>query len=238
VVLHLELLGPALGPVGQEHLDGVQHGHRPGRALAQRLAHTVLEQRAVDGGVGLRDADAGEEVFDGRGRIAPAAHGGEGRHAGIVPAGHAALLDQAAQQALGHDGPGQVEPRELDLARRVGEPGLPHDPVVQRAVDLVLQRAQRMGDALQRVLQRVLEVVHRVDAPLAAGAVVVVAQDAVERRVPHQDVRRRHVDLGAQHPRAVGELARLHAPEQVEVFLHGAVPVGAVDAGPGQRAAV
>ena len=48
----------------------------------------------------------------------------------------------------------------------------------------------------------------------------------------------RHVDLGAQHARAVGEFAGAHAAEQVEVFLDGAVAERAVLAGLGQRAAV
>ena len=237
VVFHRQRLHPALRPVGQHDLNGVQYRHRPGRGVAQRLTHAVLEQRAVHGGVRLGDAHPGQEVRDGLRRVAAAAHGGQRGHPGIVPAGHLALLHEATQVALGHDGAGQVEPRELDLARRMGEPGLAHHPVVQRAVDLVLQRAQRVGHALQRVLQRVLEVVHRVDAPLVAGAVVVVAQDAVQRRVPHEYVRRGHVDLRTEDSRSVRELARLHPLEQVQVFLYGAPAVGAVHARLRQRTA-
>jgi hypothetical protein len=77
-----------------------------------------------------------------------------------------------------------------------------------------------------------------VDAPFVAGAVVVVAEDAVERRVAHEDVWRRHVDLRAQHPRAVRELALLHPAEEVQIFLHGTIAVGAVHAGLCERAAI
>ena len=63
-------------------------------------------------------------------------------------------------------------------------------------------------------------------------------QDAVHHRVAQVEVRRRHVDLGAQRARAVGELAGAHALEQVEVLLDGAVAVRAFLAGLGQRAAV
>ena len=63
-------------------------------------------------------------------------------------------------------------------------------------------------------------------------------QDAVERGVAHEHVGGGHVDLGAQHAAAVRELALLHAAEQVQVFLHAAVAIGAVDAGGGQGAAV
>ncbi|MGY4595783.1 hypothetical protein ACVWXL_003529 [Bradyrhizobium sp. GM22.5] len=43
--------------------------------------------------------------------------------------------------------------------------------------------------------------------------------------------------LGPQHARAVREFARLHATEQVEVFIHGAIAERRVLAGLGQRAA-
>ena len=47
----------------------------------------------------------------------------------------------------------------------------------------------------------------------------------------------RHVDLGAQHARAVREFAGAHAAEQVEVLLHAALAERAVLARLGQRAA-
>ena len=47
--------------------------------------------------------------------------------------------------------------------------------------------------------------------------------DAVHDRVAEQHVRVGHVDLGAQDLFAVGEFAVLHALEQVEVLLDGAV---------------
>ena len=52
-----------------------------------------------------------------------------------------------------------------------------------------------------------------------AGARMLGMQDAVEHRIAQIDVARRHVDLGAQHARAVGELAGAHAAEQIEVLL-------------------
>ena len=103
---------------------------------------------------------------------------------------------------------------------------------------LELQRAERVRDALDRVRQRVREVVHRVDAPGVAGAVVRRAPDAVERRVAHVDVGRRHVDLRPQRVGAVRELARAHPAEQIEVLRDGPVPVRALAPGLGQRAAV
>ena len=79
-------------------------------------------------------------------------------------------------------------------------------------------------------------VVHRVDAPVVAGAMVRLSLDPVEHRVAQVDVRRCHVDLRAQHVRAVFELAGAHAAEQVEVFVDRAIPIAALAAGLGQRA--
>ena len=93
-----------------------------------------------------------------------------------------------------------------------------------------------MGHALVGVRERVGVVVHRVDAPRVTGPVMAGVPDAIQDRVAQVDVGRRHVDPGAQHVRAVGELAGAHAPEQVEVLVDAAAPVRRVDAGLGQRA--
>ena len=84
---------------------------------------------------------------------------------------------------------------------------------------LELQRADRVGDAFDRIALAVRVVVQRIDAPLVARAMMMGVLDAVHHRVAQVDVRRRHVDLGPQRPRAVGELAALHPLEQVEILL-------------------
>ena len=112
------------------------------------------------------------------------------------------------------------------------------EPVVKRTMVLELERADRMGDALDRVRLAMREVVARIDAPGGAGARMAGVQDAVEHRVAQVDVARRHVDLGAQHPRPVGKLAGAHALEQVEVLLHRPLAIRAVPARLGQRATI
>ena len=82
------------------------------------------------------------------------------------------------------------------------------------------------------------EVVHRIDRPGVAAAVVAGVLDAVEQRVAHLHVGRGHVDLAAQHVGAVRELAGAHAGEEVEVLLHGPVAVRAGPAGLGDGAPV
>ena len=198
----------------------------------------MLELRRVDHAVGLGDADDVAEGADRPRRVAAPAQAGEGGHARVVPAVDVALLDELQQPALGEHGVGQVEARELDLVGARREAEVVDQPVVDVAVVLELQRAQRVGDLLEGVRQRMGEVVHRVDRPLVAGAVVVGVADAVEQRVAHLHVGRRHVDLRAQHVGTVGELAGSHAAQQVEVLRHRAVAVGALAARLQDRAAV
>ena len=93
---------------------------------------------------------------------------------------------------------------------------------------LELQRAERMRDAFDRVRNRVRVVVGRIDAPGIAGPMVRRVADPVERRIAHVDVRRRHVDAGAQDVRAVGELAGAHPPKQVEALVGRTVAIRTV----------
>ena len=83
---------------------------------------------------------------------------------------------------------------------------------------LEFERAERVGDALDRVRLAVGEVVARIDVPRRAGARVAGIEDAVEHRVAEIDVAGRHVDLGTKHPRPIRELAGAHAGEEVEIL--------------------
>ena len=91
-----------------------------------------------------------------------------------------------------------------------------------------LKSADRVGDVLYGVALAVGEVVHRVDAPLVARAVVRSVLDAVKNRVAEHHVRGSHVDLRAENLLSVSVFSGLHVPEQTEVLLHGAVPVRAL----------
>ena len=238
VVYGIQLLDLTLGVVLDDHFQRPQHGHDPRRGAVQVLAHEVLQILELHHVLALGDPDGLDERPDGFGRVAAPPHAGQSRHARVVPTADMPVLDEAQQLALAHDGVGDVEARELALAGMDARQleGL-KDPFVQGAVHLELQRAQAVGDALDVVGQAVCEVVHGVDAPLVARVVVRGVADAVQHRVAQPHVGRGHVDLGAQHAGAVGELAGPHAPEQVEVLLHGAVAVVALLSGPVGRAA-
>ena len=67
---------------------------------------------------------------------------------------------------------------------------------------------------------------------------VVRPLDPVQHRIPHVDVRRRHVDLRAQDVGAVRELAGAHPPEEIQVLGGRPGAIGAVRARLGQGATV
>ena len=103
-------------------------------------------------------------------------------------------------------------------------------PVVPRPLVLEFERADAVRDVLQRILDRVRVGIHRVDAPTVAGVVVAGVLDPVQRRVAQVDVRAGHVDLGAQHHRAIGMLTIAHLLESRQVVIDRPVPPRAVDA--------
>ena len=203
-------------------LQRPQHRHAPLRGLVQHLADRKFQHAHIDHAVGLGHADPLDEIADRLRRHAAAAQARERRHARIVPALHVPAAHQLGQHALGQHRVGEIEPRELVLPRPRRHRQVVEQPVVERPVILEFERADRVRDALDRVGLAVGEIVARIDAPLVAGARMAGVQDAVERGIAQIDVARRHVDLGAQHPRAVRELAGAHAAEQIEVLLDAA----------------
>jgi len=98
------------------------------------------------------------------------------------------LFDELDQLAFAQNDVGQVEAGEFDLLRQwaleqaaFGQAF--EQPVVERALVFKLQRADRMRNAFQCILDRVREGVHRIDAPLVAGVVMRGMADTVNRRV-------------------------------------------------------
>ena len=220
VVVEFDVLARAFRPVLDHQLQRIQHRHAARGDGVQVIADLEFQQRDIGHAIELGDADALAEVPNRRCRIAASADAGKRGHARVVPTAHQVFLHQLEQLALAHHGVAEVQPRELDLPRPGGHRAVLDHPVVEGPVDLELQRAQRVGDVLLRVLQRVGEVVHRVEAPRVAGVVVVGVHDPVDHRVAHDDVRRGHVDLRPQHRLALLELPAAHPGEEVQAFLH------------------
>ena len=226
VVLHGDSLALPLGIVDNGELHRPENGHSPLGMGVQILPQAMLQKAVLNDIGGLGHADALAEITDGRGGVAPAAQAAQCGHTGIVPSGDIVLLHQLAQLALGHDGVVDAQAGELDLPGTGGQLAVVDDPVIQGAVCLKLQRAQAVGDALQRVLDGVGKVVHGIDAPLIALPVVAHVVDAVDHRVAHIEVAAGQVDLGPKGHRAVGELPCAHPGEEVQALLHRPVTVG------------
>ena len=227
IVLDLEGLAAPLGIVGDGQLHRMQDSHRALRCAVQIVPEAALQFGKFNDVRALRDADHLAEIADGLCGVAAAAEAAERGHAGIVPAAHVPLFDQLAELSLAHHGVVDAEPRKFDLAGLVVRDGdVVHDPVVKRAVVLIFQGAERVRDALERVLDRMREVVHREDAPFRALAVMVDVADAVNDRIAHVEIAAGKVDLRAQGHLPFGDLAVLHLLEQRQVLLDRPVAVG------------
>ena len=216
VILDLEGLALARGIVRDDELHRMQHAHRALGGGIEVLPQAVFEEGVLHHARTLGDADAVAEITDGLRREAAAAQAAERRHPRIVPARDDALLHELAQLAFAHHRVVDAETGKLDLARLAGHGDIVHHPIIERAVRLKLQRAERVCDALERVLNGVGKVVHRVDAPLVALTVMVHIADAVDDRIAHIEVAGGQVDLRAQGAAALGKFAVLHALEEVK----------------------
>ena len=64
---------------------------------------------------------------------------------------------------------------------------------------LKFQSADGVCDVLDCVLDRMSEVVHRVDAPLVSRVVVCHMGNTIEDRITHVDVRGCHIDLRTEN---------------------------------------
>src|SRR5439155_21360357 len=108
----------------------------------------------------------------------------EGGHAGIVPTGDEALVDELHQLALAHHGVAEAEARELILVGQwAREVEVFKNPIVERAMHLEFQRADAVRDSLDVIDQAMSEVIHRVDAPGVASVMMFGVADARENGI-------------------------------------------------------
>ena len=227
VVFHGDGFALPLGIVGDGQFDRIEHCHNALCVVVQILAQAALQQGPVHGGVIFRHADSLAEIADASGGIASSAKAAECGHAGIIPSGDIAVLHQLTQLALAHHGVIDAEAGKLDLSGFVvGDGNIAHHPVIQGAVCLIFQGAEGVGDALQRVLNRVGKVIHGEDAPFRTLTVVLDITDAVEHGVAHVEVAAGQVNFGTQGIAALFKLAVAHAPEEIQVFLNRSVTPG------------
>ena len=181
------------------------------RRPIEHVAHGVLELADLDDAVGLGHADHGRELADPLGREAAPAQARDRRHPRVVPAPDVALVDESQQHALRQHGVGEVETGELVLVRGATGPAGARSASRRAAggprtracrSNASRPRSRRTGRARSRTSGRCTR------RRRCAGA---LRGDPVEDRVAQVDVRRGHVDPGAQDPRPVRELAAPHA---------------------------
>ena len=107
------------------------------------------------------------------------------------------FVHQLDQFALGQDRVLQIEPTEFNLGGLIldqarGEQFL-EGPIVKRSVIFEFQCAEGMRNALYRILDRVGEVVHGVNAPCVAGGWMGFVFDSEQCWISHVNVGRCHV---------------------------------------------
>ena len=73
----------------------------------------------------------------------------------------------------------------------------------------------------------VCKIVHRIDHPAVARAMMMGMFDPIQDGVPHVHIRRAHVDPGTEHFFPVLIFAFPHIIEQLQVLLHAAVAIRA-----------
>ena len=202
------------------------HRHASRGVVIEHLTHGVFEEFEVDHRILLGYPDPLGEQAQCRRGIAASAHSLECWHPRIVPPAYLAGFDQREQLAFAGERVGEFQPCKLVLVRARGDLAVGHAPIVERAMVLKLQRAYRMRDALECIGQGMGEVVHRVDGPGIACAVMMMAPDSVEHRIAHVDVRGTHVDASAQYMAAVCEFAVTHALKQLQGLLSRSVAIG------------
>src|SRR5207247_425942 len=100
-------------------------------------------------------------------------------------------------------------------------------PVIQRPMDFELQCTDGMCDAFNGVRLAMRIIVHGINTPVISGTMMTRMENAIHDWIAEVEVGGVHVDLGAERSRAVGELARLHAAEQVEACFHRPIAVRA-----------
>ena len=238
IVDDFHFLGLTCRIVVDDQFYGVHDSHSAGCCFVQIFPDAEIQQGDIGQTVEFCDADLFAEIPDRFRRHASAAERADRRHTGIVPSGNVVIFDQFQQFAFAHNGVGQRQTGELDLAGIGRRFKIFDEPVVKGTVDLEFKRTDRVGDPFNGIFQRMGEVIKGIDAPFAAGIVVIRMTDPVDRRVAHVHVRMSHIDFGAENFAAIGKLTVLHTLKEIQVFFHSAVAVGTGFAGGRQIAFV
>ena len=155
-----------LSKISQRQAKRLHDAHRPGRVLVEMVPYGTLQHRHIDRPVRAGGTDLFTEMPYGGGGITSAPKTRDSRHTGVVPSGDDILVYQLLQLALARDGVAGIESGKLDLSRLMGHRQIPNEPIVKRPVVLKLQRADRVGNPLDRVLLSMSKIIGGIDWPL------------------------------------------------------------------------
>src|SRR5262249_57863657 len=123
----------------------------PQARSVETLAYEKADHRHIDQAVGLGAPAPLDKIANCLGRPPPPAQPCERRHARVVPADDVPATHQFGECALGQYRMGEIEPRELVLARPGWNRKVFDKPVVEGSMILEFERAQRVRDVLDRI---------------------------------------------------------------------------------------
>ena len=226
IVRRLQFLVRVFGIVVDYNLQRTQDAHHSRGGHVEIVPDTVFELSYIHMGIDSRDTNQITELSDCGGSDAAPAQPDDGWHAGIVPSGYVPLFDQADEFSLTQHRVIEIEPGKFSLLGRFVYLHTFQDPVIELAIVLELEGAQGMRDAFNGVREAMGEIIHRVNAPLVARAIMMGVSDSIQDRIAHDHVRRRHVDSGPQDMRAVLKLAGSHPRKEIETLADRPVPIG------------
>src|SRR5690554_6930695 len=126
------------------------------------------------------------------------------------------LIDQQLELALAGNRVVEVQAGKFVLLRLGGHRQIFNKPVVQWTMIFKLQCTDRMGYPFDRIGLPVRKVIGRIDTPLVPGLMVMRMADAVDNRITHVHVGRRHIDLGTQRTLALLKVAVARSEERRE----------------------
>src|SRR5207248_1615341 len=142
-----EVLDSVLGIVRENDFERIENGHAAFRDSVEMIANAVFEQGNVGDAVEFGDANGSAEIANSFRSVTAATKTGDGGHARIIPAGDEVFRDELEELALAHDGVAEVQAGELGLLRVATRFEAIEEPIVERAVDFELERAERVRDA-------------------------------------------------------------------------------------------
>ena len=198
----------------------------------------MVQQLGVAHTVHLRGADILTKPAYRHRSDTATANSGKRWHSRVIPPGYVTVVDQLQQLAFRGHRVSQIQACEFVLVWAGRNFEGVQVPIIKRAVDHELKRADGMRDPFDGITLAVRPIVERIDAPLVSTPVMTGVTDAIHQGISHLHVGVLHVDPGAQDAFSVAELAPSHAFEEVQIFIDSPLAKGTWATGFGDRTTI